>query len=311
MKVLLIPSAILIPKEMRKKFGEIPTVLFPLNGIPIIEHIYQQYQDIVDDIIVISYKKSSVISDYITTKHMKIRLVELSELRDVGYTILQGFQAIGQMDAVDGVFINFADILVYDSCDMLEADTCFFSMEVQNDIWTFYRTDQNSVITDIYDKTEVTDSDNAKNLPFFVGYFYFGHWSLFYEELKQAVFQKKFDWDSFYQALKCFSEKKKFVFQKAIHWFDVGHSENYFKAKTGVQARVFNTIRIDASRGILRKTSQNKEKFIHEIQWYLKMPQQLQYLTPRIYDYSLSWEQPFISMEYYGYNTLHELLLYG
>lgn len=97
----------------------------------------------------------------------------------------------------------------------------------------------------------------------------------------------------------------------ANRWFDVGHSEQYIQAKTNVPARTFNSIEIDENRGILKKQSRNKEKLIDEIQWYLKIPAKLQYLLPRIYEYSLERDAPYVSMEYYGYTTLHEMFVFG
>lgn len=78
-----------------------------------------------------------------------------------------------------------------------------------------------------------------------------------------------------------------------------------------VEARYFNTIEIDKKKGILKKSSLEKEKFINEVKWYLKLPSELQYLSPRVFDYSLNYDNPYIKMEYYAYNTIHELYLWG
>ncbi len=78
-----------------------------------------------------------------------------------------------------------------------------------------------------------------------------------------------------------------------------------------VKARLFNHIEIDNERGILKKTSRDVEKFIGEIKWYLKLPVDLEYVRPRIFDYSLHYGQPYVRMEYYSYCTLHELFVYG
>ena len=72
---------------------------------------------------------------------------------------------------------------------------------------------------------------------------------------------------------------------------------------------MFNVIQVDEIRGILEKTSRNKRKLIAEINWYLKLPDSLQYLLPHIYEYSQDAENPYVRMEYYGYRTLHDLML--
>ena len=68
-------------------------------------------------------------------------------------------------------------------------------------------------------------------------------------------------------------------------------------------------MQLDEARGVLEKTSQNKNKLLNEIRWYLKLPEPLRYLLPHIYAYSLDENSPFVKMEYYGYRTLHELML--
>ena len=76
-----------------------------------------------------------------------------------------------------------------------------------------------------------------------------------------------------------------------------------------VEPRSFNFLELDEMRGVLTKRSLHREKLINEIQWYLKLPKQLHYLAPRIFNYSLYSDSPYIQMEYYGYRTLHEIFL--
>ena len=108
-----------------------------------------------------------------------------------------------------------------------------------------------------------------------------------------------------------YSQKYKFKSLKVTEWFDIGHAQFYFKSRMQVESRIFNHIEIDQNRGILKKTSKDTEKFIGEIKWYLKLPVEVEYVRPRIFDYSLQYTQPYICMEYYSYRTLHELFLYG
>jgi thiamine kinase-like enzyme len=44
---------------------------------------------------------------------------------------------------------------------------------------------------------------------------------------------------------------------------------------------------------------------------YLKLPNSLQYLVPRVFNYSLSCEDPFVELEYYGYPSLSDVFVYG
>ena len=76
-----------------------------------------------------------------------------------------------------------------------------------------------------------------------------------------------------------------------------------------VQARCFNTIKVDKSKGTITKTSTDVKKFIDEINWYSKVPREVQYCIPRIFDSSVDAESSFITMEHYDYKTLHEVFI--
>lgn len=159
----------------------------------------------------------------------------------------------------------------------------------------------------IYNVNETLKKDWDKKEKMFTGCCCVSDIELFYHcfECKDSKL------DSYYAALMKYQCKHGLKGKKLSKWLDIGHNENYINAVKGVKSREFNTLKIDEKRGIITKTSRNQEKFIDEINWYVKLPNQLQYMIPRIYNYSLSLEQPFITMEYYGYITLHELYLYG
>ena len=94
MKALLIPSALLVPPDMRNKFGELPTALFPLGNKTMIERLYDKYKDIVDVIYIVVKRKQLLINDYINSKKLPIGIIELDELKDLGYTIQYGMEFI-------------------------------------------------------------------------------------------------------------------------------------------------------------------------------------------------------------------------
>ena len=311
MNSLLIPSAALIPREMQKRFGKIPAVLFPLNGKPLLEHLYGQYKDAAKEIFLVVCEQKSLVEDYVRAKHRDIHIVELDGMRDLGYTVKCGLDAVAERGGIDGVYVNFADTLIYDGVQAEGKSFSYFSEAPLDATWTFYETDEKGCFSRIYDKKVPECFVETPVLPFFAGCFYLTEWQCFRQELSDVLTSSGREGDSFYAALREFSREHPIELRKTLQWYDVGHDENYLRAKTGVQARSFNTVTIDESRGILRKTSRNEDKFIHEIKWYVKLPNKLQYLIPRIYEYSVSRESPYVSMEYYGYSTLHELLLYG
>lgn len=311
MKVLLIPSAVLVPKDMRRNFGDLPTGLFPLGDKPMLKKIYDKYKNSVDKIYVAVYKKYELIENYLAAQKLPIELIYLDKLGDLGYTVRYSLDSILKKNtSVEYLYINFADSLLDDEIQVGLSDYLYYAKQEWSSDWTYFQS-ENGHLKTLFDKENFIEG----TLPvldtqqIFIGVFGISDSSLFLNS-----FDRKSNnglADSFYQALYCYSQKKCFLFFETENWFDVGHSENYVKAKTAVAARSFNSIQIDEQRGILSKTSENREKLIDEIKWYLRMPNKLQYLLPRIYSYSLERLNPYVSMEYYGYHTLHESLLYG
>ena len=311
MKALLIPSALLVPPDMRNKFGELPTALFPLGNKTMIERLYDKYKDIVDVIYIVVKRKQLLINDYINSKKLPIRIIELDELRDLGYTIQYGMEFIlGQEPLIDYIYVNFADFLLDEHVPINNHNFFYYASGMSTDEWTYFK-DNNGIITDILDKCPLSENHQISNFSgIFVGLFGFTNPHYFLELLKQYS-NVQSDMDTFYQAIFTYSQEYPFTILHSQNWFDVGHSDNYSKATTSVAARSFNSIEIDEQRGILKKRSENKEKLVNEIRWYLRIPNKLQYLLPRVYDYSLDLTDPYVSMEYYGYHTLHESLVFG
>lgn len=91
-----------------------------------------------------------------------------------------------------------------------------------------------------------------------------------------------------------------------ITWIDVGHEINYHKAKNLlISSRSFNSINIIETKGILIKSSKNKEKFNDEIRYIQMLPNDIKIYFPRILEHLEN-----VKMEYYGYPTLAEYMLY-
>lgn len=309
MRILLIPSAVLMPREMRNTFGKLPTALFPLGRKPMLYHLYEKYRNYVDRIFVVGCENSEKIATYIDASHLPVELICLDNLDSLGYTVKYGLKAIrSKYGMIDYTYINFADSLVNDELNST-GDFVYYANLDMNSQWTWF-SESNGTITNILDKKDFYDKDENNNEfdGLFVGAFGITDTDYFISALENSYIGNT---DLFYQALKRYNQKYQFKFIESLSWFDVGHNENYIKAQSSVAARSFNSIRIDEERGTLTKTSENKEKLINEIKWYLRLPKQLQYLLPRIYDYSLDFDSPYVTMEYYGYHTLHETLLYG
>lgn len=94
-------------------------------------------------------------------------------------------------------------------------------------------------------------------------------------------------------------------------WQDVGHPDRQANSTaTLLQKREFNELSVDPVLSTITKRSRMKAKFVDEINYLRLLPQELSVLFPRVLNYSIDWNDPFVTMEYYGYSTLAEVFVY-
>lgn len=311
MNVLLILSSKLVSDEMRNLFGQIPSSLIPVNGKTLLEIIYENNKNKYDKIIVTGKEKVELISEVVKNKKMNINVFEIDELKDIGYSIFKALESLNKQE-IKNLTINFAD--TYYSGNLTEIqnkNTYLYTQIEESERWaTFDLNKKNFKIT------EKKDLQYKEKYDVLIGIFNFINYSNFFKILSKFIennFEEERDIDSFYKCIEEFYKNNSIeLIDASKEWEDYGHYDYYYNLKKQeVDAREFNSIEVDRKKGILVKKSKHKEKLIKEIQWYLKLPKNLEYLSPRIFDYSLSYENPYISMEYYSYSTLHELYVYG
>lgn len=310
MKYLIIPSATVVPAELQGQFGKIPACLFPLQGKTMLQWLVEKYQNFVDRIYVVVFQEKQMVYDYVAMTNLPVEILELETLGRMGDTVNFGLRAVvDRKEPVEAVFVNFADTLISNVPYERSADVVYYTGEPLSAEWTFFEHNEGRIYH-ILDKCEPEEKEHATG-DVFTGVFEFADPAAFLARMEVAEREGIGKMDPFYAALSQYSETRAFECVLVGKWYDVGHWDKYLEAKTKVQARAFNTVEIDENRGVLTKSSTNWEKFLKEIQWYLKMPADLQCFLPRIYSYSLDRNNPYVSMEYYGYSTLHELFVFG
>lgn len=298
---LLIPSAKIVNQELQN-IGKIPAVIYPVNGSNVFSYIYKQYSSKCD-IEVLCYENADKVHKKLN-KYDDIEIFDIPKLEDLAHTVYYGIKKTGPL------IINFGDTIVLDNILKSKADSFYFAKDDFSDKWTFFNI-RNGKLEEIIDKKTAADDYFDKKLKLFVGVFYLSDSICFKKCLEKAFEENNEDVSAFYRALKLYSKIHTLNAVETSNWFDIGHIDNYFNSKLEVKAREFNHIDIDKNRGILTKYSDDKDKFIGEIKWYLKLPNDIEYVRPRIFDYSLNYDKPFVSMEYYAYHTVHELFING
>jgi hypothetical protein len=292
---IIIPTAKYIPEDLQK-IGKIPPILYPLEGRMVLDHILNNYGEN-DHVRLLCYEGVEIVRSRLKfNDERKIEIIEIEQLKSLGQTVLEG------LDGISGpVVINFGDTIVGESMKHIQEDSFYYSEEYHSKRWTFFEI-KDSVL-EIIDRPP--DSNVIGNA--FVGVFCFSDSVIFKKCLRKYEDRD----DMFYSAIAEYYLKYKLKPIKTDKWFDIGHPDRYIDSKRRVQARIFNHISVDKNRGMLTKHSDNHQKLIGEIRWYMKIPTDIEYCRPRIFSYSFSIDDPYVCMEYYSYHTVHELLLYG
>ena len=298
---IIIPSAKVVSEDLQS-IGKLPSVIYPVTDKIVFDFLHEQYAAVSKTIKVLCYEQAERVHSKLK-KYKNTEVINLPELNDLAYTIYYG------LEGSESVIINFGDTIVLDNIYDNQADSFFYSEDYISDKWTYFDSD-NGKITAIYDK-RAEKVNNLQKEKLFVGVFYLSNPIFFKSCIENAEAIHNSNISIFYLALQLYSEKYPITPVRTDNWFDIGHADKYFNSKLEVKAREFNHIKIDKNRGILTKTSEDKDKFIGEIKWYLKLPSDVEYIRPRIFSYSTDYCKPYVSMEYYAYHTIHELFLNG
>jgi hypothetical protein len=307
--LVLIPSAKLVPVELQAEFGSISSAMVPVDSRPALQYLKEAYPDA--SCLVAANEGIEQIQQYVS-RHLDDRgfaVVDVGRTGSLAETIIRALKSRTALP--ERLIINFADTTVGDVCPSGDFMLCAKSDDLFR--WTTFTLDTDGRINAIKEKNVA--KDRAKDWLTVVGVFGVSNPGCFLKRLMAAAEQHNHEVDAFYTALRIyFNEDCSSVdYIEVKEWYDFGHLDTYYesKKKLSMVCRHFNSIRIDSTRGILRKTSRNTDKFIDEIRWYLKLPAHLQYMAPRVFDYSTEYNDPYVELEYYGYPTLNDLYLYG
>lgn len=314
MEAVMILNTKKIPMEMQKRFGAIYPAMLPFKNERVGDYLIHSYEQ-KPFIFMISNQDQSVDPDIKLLKKSET-VYELflddqessSLLKVVRHALAHMLPLIGTEFSLT---INFGDTIIQEKEPICTKDYLLTGQKEQLGPWTSVVREKNRLFF-----SSKHASADQKEGEVVAGVFGFQSGKNFLSAC-EAVLQQDTDETtddslSFYHAIAYYDahfEKVQLSFTDG--WLDLGHESEYLETKKMVQARFFNAITIDDQRGILTKSSEERQKLINEIQWYLKMPPSLQYLTPRIYDYSLEPTKPEVKMEYYPYETLHTLYIYA
>jgi hypothetical protein len=303
--VLLIPSAILVPNELRLDLGKIPTGMIPLHGKPMVYHISSNYDDVTT---YVAYDAAdNTIPDYIDREGLGWNTVPVEETSSLGDTVAQSLDWVLNRERIDGsnVYVNFADTYVRPTQETELNDFASYATMENSVRWTTFEK-RDGEIVGMSEKLTPTIGEDTN---VFTGAFGISDPAAYGEELEKALKVSR-PLDPFYRALASYFSGRNYELIQCEEWIDVGHLDTYYDAKQQfLNVREFNEVAVDGRRSVIEKRSDRIETLANEYEWYKQIPDALKPYLPRIYNFSA--EEGTLTMEYVGYPSLRDIHLYG
>lgn len=309
-RLLLLPSAKTVPVELQAEFGALPSGMIPLGSQPALFHILAPYLAAGFQAAIAIGERGEVIRRHLDIHpDPRIRSIDVGQTASLAETVLEVLNRLERLP--DHLVINFADTCL-PGLVVPEGDAVFIARPQTLYRWTCFEADAGGGIGRIIDKQQVKEDGLAA----FVGVFAIADVMRFRDALRAALMPAvQGAVEPFYVALKAYCDERPSpaVLQEVADWWDFGHLDTYYEVKQRywTNLRFFNSLQISQNTGVVRKDSRNSEKLINEINWYLRLPKQIKYLCPRIFDFSIEPSLPFVEMEFYGYPPLNDMYLFG
>lgn len=306
--ILLVPSAVLVPNELRLDIGATPTALIPLRGRPAIEWISDAYDTCDLTRVVAVGESGDVIEQHVRESDQDWTVVDVSGTRTLGDTVLRALDALpdSRLRGTD-LYVNFADTLVNPVPPVDDQSYVAYKRADRPYRWTTFRVEDGSISRLV--PKYCSEHDGPQ--PTFVGLFGLENAAHFRSALDSAVQAGDSGGDDFYTGLLSYLSSRTYRLYEPDTWFDLGHLDTYHWAKRQfLNEREFNDLQID-DRNVVTKRSTDVETLRNEIRWYEQIPDELQPYLPRVYDWSTDEANPYLKLEYVGYPSLSDLQLYG
>lgn len=306
--ILLVPSAILVPNELRLDIGSIPTGMIPLEGRPALEHIAEAYDDYELERVIAVEQSVDTIRQYATRSEYEWKLVEVTESENLAETIQKVLQTYDHDELISrNLYLNFADTIVSPIQPIEEKNYISYRYTDRVYRWTTFSFNDGNIeeITPKYSQTDIDEK------PTFVGQFAFTDINSFQNALTATKADSTKGIAHFYRALMYYLSDSEYELFQPKRWLDLGHLDTYYESrKQSVNTREFNDIKIN-KKNVMVKRSDDTDTLINEISWYTELPASLKPYLPQVYDWSTDHAEPWIKLEYIGYPSLSDLQLYS
>ncbi|MGD8779523.1 MAG: sugar phosphate nucleotidyltransferase [Ignavibacteria bacterium] len=308
---VIIPAAGPITEQILPISSGIPTSMVPVNGKPIIGWILDELvsQKLTKITIALGDGSERVIR-YIEKMYKNKANIEFCfPDHDYGlsYTI---YYTLETQSIESPILIVLGDTIFRGKLNF-DYDWIMYHEVYESFRWCSIEIDENNIVKKYFEKGEFGDTP-VKAL---IGLYFLTDSVVFKKKMVQLLFtnDRKIKNIPLSSVLAQYGTEIDIKAEYMNEWYDCGSIDSFNRTKKRLlNIRSFNSIVVDDKLGTITKKSNYNIKFINEINWFIKLPKELQILTPRILNYNLSEENSttFVQMEYYGYPTLAELWLY-
>jgi len=278
----------------------------PVNGKPVISWI-------LDDLI---QKKCTDISIVIREENVRLKqLLQKHYSKRIQLDIISLNNPISILDSLQSGLTNnpltnesiqviLGDTLIYDSFKDME-DSMFVARVKTSENWCVVKTNETGGLIEMLDKIALPGDSHIA----LCGYYRFSNSKTLLSCVKNALKKGSKELST---VLMQYHAKHPLKLIKVDTWFDFGHLESFIQSKKSLlRPRHFNQLNIDPLLNTITKVSEKSDKLADELNWYLKLPEVLKILTPRIINQEQHENKVTITQEFYGYPSLSELFVYG
>lgn len=220
-------------------------------------------------------------------------------------SILDSLQrSLAPVPAGAAVHIVLGDTLITDPFAS-DGDYLYVGSVTGSRRWCLAVCDERDRIIDYLDKRDIAPGDH----PALAGFYCFLDGECLARCLQDCL---SADQRELSDLLRRYGRHHPLTARPITEWYDFGHIDNLVRARQNLlQARSFNSLKVDSVLNTITKRSENTEKLRDELLWYQSLPAELQVLAPRIVRCSNADGRVEIVQEYYGYPALSELFVWG
>jgi dTDP-glucose pyrophosphorylase len=226
----------------------------------------------------------------------------------VGRTVLELAEAAQGQSAL--VVLGDTHFQFADPAALLRDEAAVLVQEVEDSYrWCVAETDGQGLVTALHDKEPALKGPVAA----LIGVYYFPR----LDELRSAALEAVSTAEAagrrteLAAILKNLNRAHPIRALPAGDWLDCGNPDRQASShRSLLQKRAFNELSIDGVLGTVTKRSRYVEKFLDEINYLRLLPPRLAVLFPRVVDCSTDWQDPWLTLEYYGYPTLAEVFVF-